>query len=113
MAEYTQGIMAGGAAILKDGEAMFTKDVVEALNKYARIQIELINLRRPPGFPALDMESTKSDGPLTPPRGEPMPQTQEYWEKRAAMDQELILEQRDEINRLKCKVNKLEQKAKQ
>ena len=47
--------------------------------------------------------------PLTPSRGESMPQTREYWEKRAAMDQELILEQRDEINKLKQKINKLEQ----
>lgn len=47
--------------------------------------------------------------PLTPARGESMPQTQEYWEKRAAMDQELILEQRDEINKLKQKINQMEQ----
>lgn len=48
--------------------------------------------------------------PMTPARGESMPQTQEYWEKRADMDQELILEQRDEINKLKQKINKLEQR---
>jgi cell division protein FtsB len=41
-----------------------------------------------------------------------MPQTREYWEKRADMDQALILKQRDEIGRLKYKVNQLEQKVK-
>jgi hypothetical protein len=45
----------------------------------------------------------------TPARGQPMPQTREYWEKRAAMDQELILEQKDEISRLKHTVNQLRQ----
>jgi len=44
------------------------------------------------------------------PRGQPMPQTREYWIQLAARDQELILEQRDEINRLKCRVNDLQQK---
>jgi hypothetical protein len=48
--------------------------------------------------------------PATPAKGEPMPQTQEYWLKRAMMDQELILEQRDEIEKLKQKVNQLGQK---
>lgn len=50
--------------------------------------------------------------PLTPAKGDPMPQTREYWEKRADMDQALILKQRDEIGRLKYKVNQLEQKVK-
>ena len=48
--------------------------------------------------------------PITPPKGEPMPQTREYWEKRAEMDQELILEQKEEIAWLKQRINKLEQK---
>jgi len=48
--------------------------------------------------------------PRTPARGDPMPQTREYWEKRAMDDQDVILAQRDEISRLKQKINKLEQK---
>ena len=48
--------------------------------------------------------------PLTPPRGQPMPQTQEYWEKRAQDDQEVILRQRKEIARLCKRVNQLEQR---
>jgi hypothetical protein len=47
--------------------------------------------------------------PLTPAKGEPMPQTREYWEKRAESDQELLLQQRDYIIKLKQKINKLEQ----
>ena len=47
--------------------------------------------------------------PITPPKGEKMPQTREYWEKRADMDQELILKQRDEIGELKQRINKLQQ----
>ena len=46
------------------------------------------------------------------PKGRPMPRTQEYWEKRALMDQELILEQRDEISNLKRTINDLRQKLK-
>jgi len=38
-----------------------------------------------------------------------MPQTREYWEKRAVMDLELIMEQKEEISKLKIKINKLEQ----
>ena len=49
--------------------------------------------------------------PITPPKGESMPQTREYWEKRAAYDQELILEMKDEISTLKHTVNQLRQKA--
>lgn len=41
---------------------------------------------------------------------EPMPQTREYWIKLAAMDQELILEQKDQISRLKVQLNKLQQR---
>ena len=43
-------------------------------------------------------------------KDQPMPQSREYWVKMAAMDQELILEQAAEINRLKCTVNDLRQK---
>lgn len=51
---------------------------------------------------------------MAPPtdKREPMPQTREYWVKMAAMDQELILEQRAEIAKLKQKVNQLQQKLK-
>lgn len=50
---------------------------------------------------------------MAPPtiKGQPMPQTREYWIQLAARDQELILEQRDEISRLKAKVNNLQQKV--
>jgi hypothetical protein len=50
--------------------------------------------------------------PPTPARGEPMPQTEAYWNKRAQMDQELILEMKDEISKLKSQVNDLRQKLK-
>lgn len=51
---------------------------------------------------------------MAPPtdKKEAMPQTREYWVKMAAMDQELILEQRAEIAKLKQKVNQLRQKIK-
>jgi HAMP domain-containing protein len=48
--------------------------------------------------------------PITPARGEPMPRTIEHYIKRGDMDQELILKMKDEISRLKAKVNKLEQR---
>ena len=44
------------------------------------------------------------------PKGQPMPQNREYWVQLAARDQELILEQADEINRLKQTINKLRQR---
>ena len=47
---------------------------------------------------------------LTPPKGEKMPMTEEHFQKVIAMDQELILEQKDEIAKLKMKVNKLQQR---
>lgn len=47
-----------------------------------------------------------------PARGEPMPQTQDYWVKRALMDQELILEMKAEISKLKQTVNNLRQRSK-
>jgi hypothetical protein len=46
----------------------------------------------------------------TPAKGEPMPKTIEYYIKRGDMDQELIMEQKEEISRLKQTVNKLRQK---
>ena len=48
--------------------------------------------------------------PITPPKGERMPDTKEYWEKRAAMDLELIMEMKKEISRLKQANNNLKQK---
>ena len=50
---------------------------------------------------------------LTPPKGEKMPMTEEHFQKVIAMDQELILEQKDEIAKLKMKVNKLQQRIDQ
>ena len=50
------------------------------------------------------------DKVMTPARGEPMPRTVEYYQANAIRDQELIMEQKDEISRLKMKVNKLEQR---
>ena len=47
--------------------------------------------------------------PITPAKGEPMPRTLEHYQANAERDQELILEQRAEIGRLKQKINKLEQ----
>ena len=46
----------------------------------------------------------------TPAKGEAMPRTVEYYEKRAMMDQELILEMKDKIERLELKNNQLRQK---
>jgi len=48
--------------------------------------------------------------PRTPPRGQAMPETVEAYKALAARDLELIMEQKEEISRLKQKVNKLEQK---
>lgn len=50
--------------------------------------------------------------PPTPARYEPMPQTREYWEKRAHMDQDLILKMKNEISLLKRTINMLRQKLK-
>lgn len=47
------------------------------------------------------VSQNRDKAPLTPARGEPMPQTREYWEKRAQMDQELIFDQKEEISALK------------
>jgi len=48
--------------------------------------------------------------PTTPARGEPMPQTRPYWEKRAERDQELILKQKGKIESLEQTINQLRQK---
>jgi len=47
--------------------------------------------------------------PISPPKGESMPQTREYWEKRADMDQKLILEMKAEISKLNHTINQLRQ----
>ena len=49
---------------------------------------------------------------MAPPlaKDEAMPRTEEYFEKALAMDAELIHEMKDEIAKLKSKVNRLEQK---
>lgn len=52
----------------------------------------------------------KEPGPMTPAKNEPMPQTPEYWMKRASMDLELIMEMKEEISKLKQKVDKLRKK---
>lgn len=44
------------------------------------------------------------------PKGEPWPDTKEYYIKRALMAQELIDDMRKEIERLKLKVNQLRQR---
>lgn len=52
----------------------------------------------------------KYSRPRTPERGEPMPQTQEYWVKRADMDGELIDAMLKEIISLQKQVRKRERK---
>ena len=47
---------------------------------------------------------------LTPPKGEKMPMTEKHFYKNIAMRDELIFEQKDEISKLKIKVNKLQQR---
>jgi len=47
--------------------------------------------------------------PIPPRRGESMPKTIEHYQANAIRDQELILEQKDEISKLKVKVNQLRQ----
>jgi hypothetical protein len=49
---------------------------------------------------------------LTPKKGDKMPMTEAQFQKVLAMDAELILEQKDEISRLKMKINRLQQKLK-
>lgn len=48
------------------------------------------------------------DGPITPKRYEKMPMTEDHFYKVIGMRDELIFEQKDEIGKLKAKVNKLE-----
>jgi len=50
---------------------------------------------------------------LTPTKGEKMPMTEDYFYKVIAMRDELIFEQKDEIAKLKMKVNQLQQKLKE
>ena len=59
---------------------------------------------------AIDLINKHIPDTPTPAKGEPMPQTRAYWEKRAESDAELILQMRDEQARLRQKINKLEQK---
>jgi len=47
--------------------------------------------------------------PLTPPKGEKMPQDIEHFQACWERDQELMFEQKEEISKLKEKVNKLQQ----
>jgi len=47
---------------------------------------------------------------MTPGKDQPMPKTEEYYKKVLAMDDELIHEQKEEIARLKKKVNQLQMK---
>ena len=47
---------------------------------------------------------------ITPKKGEPMPKTIDHYQALAARDLELIMEQREEIARLKQTVNQLRQR---
>jgi len=51
--------------------------------------------------------------PMTPPKGQPMPQTVEYYEKLAIADLNLIMQQKEKIERLTQKNNQLRQKINQ
>ena len=68
----------------------------------------LWNRRHVPEGMALKTE-WQDMAPLVP-KDKPMPQTREYWIQLAARDQELIIEQREKINRLEQQVNSLRQK---
>ena len=57
------------------------------------------------------MEKKWHELALTPTKGEKMPMTEDHFQKVIAMDQELILEQKDEIARLKMKINRLQQRV--
>lgn len=48
--------------------------------------------------------------PITPPKGQPMPQTMENWKNLAELYGKTIQTQTDEIILLKQRVNKLEQR---
>jgi hypothetical protein len=60
---------------------------------------------------AIEMIEKADIFPLTPARGEPMPQTIEHYQANAARDQELILEQVDKIERLQLKLNQATQQG--
>ena len=47
---------------------------------------------------------------LTPTKGEKMPMTKEHFYKVIAMRDELIFEQKEEISKLKMKINRIQQK---
>ena len=47
---------------------------------------------------------------LTPTKGERMPMTEEHYHKVIAMRDELIFEQKEEISKLKRKINRMQQK---
>jgi len=53
------------------------------------------------------------DIPITPPKGQPMPQTVEYWEHLAELYGNTIKRQDAKIERLMLKNNQLRQKIKQ
>jgi hypothetical protein len=57
------------------------------------------------------MEKKWHELALTPTKGEKMPMTEDQFQKVIAMDQELILEQKDEIAKLKMKINRLQQRV--
>jgi hypothetical protein len=52
------------------------------------------------------------DKGLTPTKGERMEMTEENFSRVIAMRDEIIFEQKDEISKLKMKVNKLQQRIK-
>lgn len=79
-----------------------TKSCAALLSAVSQLKTERNNL-------ACEIEELLKPNVISPAKGEPMPQTREYWEKRAMLDQELILEQKSEISKLKHRVNKLEQ----
>lgn len=50
---------------------------------------------------------------ITPPKGKPMPQTVEYYEKLAIADLNLIMQLKTQAERLKLKINQLRQENNQ
>jgi len=48
---------------------------------------------------------------ITPPKGDPMPQTVEAWEHLYGLSEQAMERQRDEISKLKQRINKLQQKG--
>ncbi len=46
---------------------------------------------------------------ISPPKGDPMPQTVEAWERLYGLSEQAMLRQKDEISQLKQRINKLEQ----